>query len=449
MFDSAMRVSRRTSLGLVLGALGLAYGPPSMARGRSAVGGRVSLHVPWPLGSIDPHRIDDISAAILGEALFDTLFTISDGATVPSLADRAVVAEGGTCKLTLREGVRTAAGKGFDVRDVTFSLERARRMGARAWLVDIPTPKLDKGGDLVFAMKDAQRLERALASPLVAMVPRGFSADAPDGTGPFRMTRRGDMWSLRRNVLAARGPAFLDEVLLAEAPDLATSLRAFESGKDDIGWLGLGLHEPRPQAKSFDLGAVGWAILRTGKEAGSWDEPGVAQRACDGFQAARLASLSLGSPWKAESPLSWGGAPAQVLVRDDCPWLLEVAKAVAAMLSAPGHELTVKLVGQSDLRNLRGSRSFAFMVDVARPLLPGTHGAFAGLSTADDPVTALRTVSRSVGKGELSPRTLTRTLRLGVIGEVRIAGGIMPHVAIPSSSTFGADFARATLTRRF
>ena len=278
-------------------------------------------------------------------------------------------------------------------------------------------------------------------------MPRTFSPDSPDGTGPFRMTRKADLWSLRRNTHASRGPALLDEILLGESPDLSTSLRAFESGKDDIGWLGLGLHESRPGAKSFDLGAVAWVVLRTGKEAASWDDPGVAQRACDGLPALRLSSLGLGAAWKQEAALTWGGAPTQVLVREDSPWLMEVARTVAATLGAPGHELTVKSMSASDLRNARGTRAFAFMVDTVRPLFPGTHGAFAALATADEPVTAMRSVGRSVGKGDLPARTLTRTLRLGVIGEVRISGGIMPHVQIPSAATFGADFARATVRK--
>lgn len=445
----AALISRRALMGLALGAPFVAPMNAAFARGRSNAGGRISMHVPWPLGTVDPHRLDDVAAALFAEALFDTLFVVtSDGTTQPSLAERAVVTEAGMSRVTLREGIRTATRKTLDVRDVVFSIERARRMGARAWLADIPAPRVDKSGDLLFAMKDGARLERALSSPLVSIVPRGFSPDGPDGTGPFRMLRRGDVWSLRRNLQASRGPSFLEEIAVGEATDLTTSLRAFESGKDDLGWLGLGLHESRPQARSFDLGAIGWAVLRTGKEASSWDEPGVAQRACDGLPASHLASLSLGPAWKQEAPLMWGGAPTQVLVRDDSPWLLEVARGVAATLSQPGHELTVKPTGQSDLRNLRGSRAFAFMVDAVRPLLPGTHGAFAALSTADDPVTAIRTVGRSVGRGETSPRSLTRTLRLGVIGEVRVAGGIMPHVVLPPSNTFGADFARTTLQRR-
>src|SRR5690606_21234123 len=129
--------------------------------------------------------------------------------------------------------------------------------------------------------KDAARLVRALASPLVSMVPVGFSADSPDGTGPFKLVVRDGAMVLVRNRFAARGPAFLDEVSVAAAPNVSASLLAFEGASDDIGWLERGLHEPRAGSKSFDFGAVGWATLFTGRDANDWDRTGVAQRVCD------------------------------------------------------------------------------------------------------------------------------------------------------------------------
>src|SRR6516162_3769058 len=36
------------------------------ARGRAPYGGRILMHVPWPLASVDPHRIDDPAAALFG-----------------------------------------------------------------------------------------------------------------------------------------------------------------------------------------------------------------------------------------------------------------------------------------------------------------------------------------------------------------------------------------------
>ena len=62
--------------------------PVARARGRTPYGGRVVLHAPWPLGALDPHRLDDPAAAFFGEAVFDTLYARDDaGAFVPSLAE--------------------------------------------------------------------------------------------------------------------------------------------------------------------------------------------------------------------------------------------------------------------------------------------------------------------------------------------------------------------------
>ena len=84
-----LRLGRRAALaGLALVAAGPIRVQNAHARGRTAVGGRVSLRVPWPLGSIDPHRLDDPGAAIFGEALFDSLYARDDtGGFVPALAE--------------------------------------------------------------------------------------------------------------------------------------------------------------------------------------------------------------------------------------------------------------------------------------------------------------------------------------------------------------------------
>jgi peptide/nickel transport system substrate-binding protein len=286
------------------------------------VGGRISLRVPWPVLAIDPHRLEDVAAALFGEALFDTLYARDEsGAFVASLAEAEPEPEGASLRVRVRAGLRTAKGRAFEARDAALAIARSRGLGGRAWLADVPAPRVD-GGSLVFAMRDASRLVRALASPVVAMIPPGFAADAPDGTGPMRFTTRGDAVVLVRNTAAARGPSFLDEVVLRAAPDLASSLRAFESGTDDLGWLGSGRHEPRAGSRPFDFGAAGWAVLFTGREATTWDAPGIAQRICDGIPPARLAYLALGPAWVTEPEQGWGGPPASILVRDDAPWLV-------------------------------------------------------------------------------------------------------------------------------
>ena len=436
-------------------AAGTVFATPARARGRTPVGGQIALQLPFALGSIDPHRLDDPAAAILGEALFDSLY-----AAMPAAADlAAVIAEGAPepagkgLRIAIRKGLRTAHGRRLDARDVVFSVERARARGARGWLADIPVPRLEGHDAIHFAaFADAARLVRALSSPLVAIVPSSFAGTTPDGTGPFRAEVKGFDLVLSRNALAARGGSFLAQVTVRAAPDLSASLRAFETTTDDLGWLGLGLHEPRPGARRFDGGAVAWALLATGSEAGTWDQPGVAQALADGVPHARVSSLGVGEAWPDRGGgRGWGGSPCALLVRGDSPWLVELATVVAAALSRPGHEVVSRPVPVAELVRRRETRSFALAVDVARPLLgpagspsattpaearaEATLGALLGLTTADDPRAAEGLGRHPPRLGEGHARTLTRTVRVGVLGEIRVQGGRAADLVLPTSAS--------------
>jgi peptide/nickel transport system substrate-binding protein len=418
----------------------------ALASGRLASGGKLSLRIPWPLGSIDPHRIDDASAAIVGPALFESLYELDDsGAAVPALAETLPEASGSRLSVTLRSGLQSALGRPIRAKEAAHALARASSLGARAWLAEIGSPKVESPLVLSFAFRDASKLARLLASPLTAMVPTTFEPERPDGTGPFRASRLGDALFLAKNDRAASGPAFLDEIVIHEAPDLAASLSAFESGADDVGWLGSGLHEPRPGSKSFDAGACAWAILRTGVAAGRWDEPGVAQSLCDGIPSGRLSYLGLGPAWPSTADDGWGGAPADLLVRDDAPWLRELAKAVASSITRPSHEVTAKPVPLAELAARRSSRAFSLSLDVARPLGPTTLGALIGLATADDPLRGAD-LMRHPPRTEASPRVLCRTMRVGLVGDIRIQGGRAPDLAMPIS-TGRIDFGSLTRGR--
>jgi len=417
------------------------------ARSRIPYGGRIVLHAPWPLGALDPHRLDDPAAAFFGEALFDTLYARDEaGAFVPSLAEGDPDVDGATLRVTVRDGVRFASGTTFDARAGAAAIARSRSHDGAAWLADVPAPHVDKK-TLVFAMREARKLVRALASPLVAMVPPRFTPEHPDGTGPLRAEVQGGGLVLARNTLAAAGPAFLDAVEVRRATDLATSLRAFESGTDDVGWLGSFLHEPRQGARSFDAGVVAWAILRTGREAGALDTPGTAQALADGVPHAALAALVVGPPWD-QSPATWTGSPCDLLVREDAPWLVEVARALAVALSSPGHEVRCVPVTLADLLQRRTARAFVLMLDLTRPAGPGTLGAILGLATADDPTSAMA-LARHAPRGDVPPRTATRTMRLGVVGEVRLQGGRAADLVLPASPWGrGIDWGSAFRVRR-
>jgi peptide/nickel transport system substrate-binding protein len=402
------------------------------ARGRIPYGGRIAMHVPWPLASVDPHRIDDPAAALFGDALFTSLYAPDEtGTLVAMLAEGDPQPDGATLRVTLRPELRFASGAALDARAASSSIARARARDAKAWLADIPAPRVD-GNSLVFAMRDAHKLVRSLASPLVAVVPPRFAPDRPDSSGPLRADTLGTPGLfLSRNTLAPSGPSFLDAIEARHAPDLAASLRAFESGADDVGWLGSFLHEPRAGAKSFEAGVVAWAILRTGRDAGALDVPGTAQALADGVPHASLAALVVGPPWP-QSPAPWTGSPCELVVRDDAPWLSEVARALAVALSSPSHEVTSRLIPPGELAQRRAARTFALMLDVARPAGPGALGVLVGLATADDPAQAVA-LARHPPRGEVLPRAVTRTMRIGVVGEVRLQGGRAADVVLPGS----------------
>lgn len=424
-----MRRARLGRRGFLAGAL---VASVARAKGRTPVGGRITMHVPWPIGAIDPHRFDDPMAALFGEAVFDGLFA-GDG--TPALADGEPELEGGSVvKVKMRLNLKTAREKPIGTKDAVWSIARARSMSARGLLSDIPVPRED-GRTLYFTMKDPARLKAALSSPLVAILPTGFDPFTGDGTGAFRYTAAGSTMTLVRNRFAARGPAFLDEVVVRAAADMSTSLLRFEAGSDDIGWLERGLHEPRAGSKSFDYGAAGWAVLSTGRDAGSWDAPGTAQRIADGIPYGRLASLHPGNAWPPDSPQAWGGPPTALLVRDDAPWLVAMANAVAATITNPGHEVTVRPVPASEIGAKRSSRLFGLMLDLVRNPGGGALGASVLLATANDPSKAGELMTHPPKLGDVPARTLTRTLRLGVVGEIKIAGGRMPDLVLPQSPT--------------
>jgi peptide/nickel transport system substrate-binding protein len=400
-------------------------------RGRVGYGSGIDVHVPWPAGSLDPHRIDDAMAAFFGEALFDTLYARDDtGAFVASLAASDPAPDISGLRVALRQGVRFASGTAFDARAAVASIGRARAHDAAAWLAEVPAPRADNDA-LVFTTRDPRTLVRSLASPLVAMVPPRFSPERPDGTGPFRAEPLSGAIRLVRNGLAANGPALLDSIEVRHAADLVTPLRAFESGADDMGWLGSFLHDPRPGARGFDAGAVGWAILRTGRQAGALDAPGSAQALADGVPHAALASFVVGPTWE-PGTAQWTGAPSELLVRDDAPWLVEVAHALAVAMSTPSHEITARPMPAVEIGQRRSARSFALMLDVARPAGPGALGTVLGLATADDSGAALA-LARHPPRGDVPPRQATRSMRIGVVGEIRLEGGRASDVVLPPS----------------
>jgi peptide/nickel transport system substrate-binding protein len=399
------------------------------------------MRIPWSLSSVDPHRLDDATAAILGPSLFDTLYqTDEQDNLVAGLAEGDPVVEDGKLRIVLREGLRSSSGRVLGPADVIASIARMKKSGARAWLGEVPGVWMEKSAisfrnpRTPFDAQTPALYKRLFASPLTAVVPANFDADRPDGTGAFRLIRRGDAWTMLRNRFAAMGPAYLDEIAIAPAGSLADSLRAFEAGTDDLGWLGLGLHDPRRGAKPFDAGVCAYAILRTGTDAGTWDAPGVAQQVANSLPHSRLSYLNLGPAWSSVKEEGWGGTPTNLLYREDSAWLADLAGAIAATLSRAGHEVTAKGAPESDLRTLKGSRAYGLMLDTVRPLAAGPLGVWAASGSSDDATAFAQALAKPPKfAADVSPRLLTRTFRVGVVGEVRIQGGRAAEVILPGA----------------
>lgn len=172
-------------------------------------------------------------------------------------------------------------------------------------------------------------------------------------------------------------------------------------------------------------------MLRTGRDAGAADVPGTAQALADGVSHAALAALVVGPPWDQGSS-TWTGPPVDSVVRDDAPWLVEVARAMAVALSSPSHEIRCVPIPAAEIATRRASRGYTLMIDVARRAGPGALGAMLGLATADDPASAVA-LARHPPRGELPPRAATRSMRLGVVGEIKLQGGRAPDLVLPMS----------------
>ncbi len=400
-------------------SLPLLQGPRAHALGRYPEGDSATMTIPWPLNRLDPHDLDDVGAALFGAAIADTLFAIdASGEPYPALVRELPRRSGSSTAIRLRPGLLTAKGIPLRAKDLQTSIERSRRRGGVALLAPITRTRITPGDDngLLVDGLSPDELARRFASPLVSLLPRGFSPLAPDGTGPFRaVLRRGEL-DLERNLLAARGPALLRRLRVRSVDSLSAALRAFEVRESDLGWLGSGLYRQRRDARAIDAGSLGWVILRTGRRARDWGAPGVAQQLADHLDSNRLLHLGItaGRPLGVSTP--WGGAAEVVIVDRSAPQLVKIAESAAEQLGSSGHALTVGAVSAADIARRRSSGEFALMVDFVRD--PQVLSPLYALLSAGRGHLAI-TPPRSA---PLDTRLITRTMTLGVIGELHITG---------------------------
>jgi peptide/nickel transport system substrate-binding protein len=442
-------LGRRALLGLGLAAL--AGSSDAMGLGRTRLGGKLTFSLPWALGSIDPHDAFDPAAALLGGALFDTLFAADPRAGVrASLAEALPTKEAGITTVKLRHGLRTSRGKALDAGDVLASFKRARARGAAPLLEPLgePTRVASDPFALQFPKAQLAAVTRAFASPVTAIVARAFDPKAPDGTGPFAATLRGGAVELTRNVASASGAAFLERLAISSAQDLRESLRDFEAERDDLGWLGSGVFGSRKDAVRFDLGAVALVVLAAQPSVGPAGRPGALQALVNAVPRGKLAHLGLGTLPAGRDAAAWDGADADLWVDAGAPHLVEVAEALADALSRPDHTLTVRTARRDEVLAKRRKGDASLSLHVVRPLGSGSFGALLGLALLDDPARAkeLAKVGSKIADGR-GVRDVTSELRVAVVGEVRVAGAIVPGVTLASAHGGGWDLGATHLDR--
>lgn len=411
------------------------------ALGRTPTSGVLRLRLPYYFGGLDPHALDDPLSALFAGAIADPLFALdAGGKPYATLASALPERTPRGARLSLRPELTSARGKRLTAADVAFSWKRSQALGGAAVLSAFRVPVAD-GKDplsLIVPGADPDELARALANPLTAIVPRSFSPLAPDGTGPFSAALGRGALTLTRNLDAARGASFLDRIEVSGAADLADALRAFESGLTDVGWLGNGLYRPRASAIPLEGPIYGWIVLRTGLDAKTWGAPGIAAQLAAGIPGDALTRFGVRALPRAQDGMRWGGGPSALLVPDDAPHAIELGRALEPLLSTPGNEVHATPTPRSAWLEARHSHHFTLMLDFVRAASLDLTESAQTLLAAADPALAKRP-PRHVS----SLTDVTRTLPLGILGELRISGARMPEFQGLEAWQLGAVWANS------
>jgi len=96
--------------------------------------------------------------------------------------------------------------------------------------------------------------------------------------------------------------------------------------------------------------------------------------------------------------------------------------------------VSVKGVPGAELSRRRASGAYSLALGVVRPFAGPGIATLVALAAASDPSSALELMRSPPRLSSFSPRALTRTLRLGVLGELRVVGAHAPDVRLAKST---------------
>ena len=433
-------IARRAFLAAMIASAGatIASSPYALPGKRALPPPRtVRLRWPWPTQLPDPYALNDLTAALLGSTLFPPLYVRAiDGYLEPKLASAAPKEKKPGLRIDLMPNVRAS--------DVVASITKARAGGARLLLHDVPVPRIDGAHGVLFPfLADVDGLMHRLSSPLCGISrsePHGLEptgsfdvtlADsASEGARILRLARR----ALTGGALPPNAPSHVARFELEGAIDLGASLRAFERGDTDVGWLGDGLFEARTGARTMDLGPLAYLAMAAGTDAPELRNPGAVLGLVESIAWDRLGHLGLlrrGHVGRSTTAAFARAAPivparVPILVRASMPIVVAAAAAIARELGgAP------KAISDGEFDAALASRAFALALEVVRPLDDSAEGAALSLATFDG-----ASIAPSLTQG---PRGIASSGRAALGWEISLLGAQASDVWIPRAPFGGFD----------
>jgi len=386
-------------------ALGAGVGLPRVARGQGPArrSGELVAGVSERALTLDPANHYSISATSVLRHVYDPLVDVTnDSKLVPALAESWRVVNNTTWRFTLRRGVSFHDGTPFNADSVVFSLRRVKentKLIKSFVYQDIET--VEKDGDYAvtvtskrpFGSLPAHLTMLGMLPPAAAGKEEAFF-QKPIGTGPFRFAS----WTHGDHVVLAANPSYwkpgiprVEKVTFRFIPELSTRAAALRAGElhviDRVTPDMAQTLKTSPGVKVLDVPAV---------EAQRWHfqlakEPVKDPRVRKAISLAIdrnviIKDLLLGYARPVDSPIPPGlightSLPPKpydpekarqilkqagyqnlsidfVLMKDLYPKQLEIAQAVAAMLSEVGIKVNIKNLEIATAREARSAGNY-------------------------------------------------------------------------------------------
>lgn len=334
----------------------------SFARAREYYGGQLRLSLPLSLVAVDPHSSTDLSAGLLGRALFEAPYARTDsGRPYPTLAVSMPLESKEHFTIELRSGLRFSDGRKVEAKECVLAIRRSQSLSSALKSLGPPLWSRNQPRRIRFAKKattltSGTQIAATLANPRAAILPADFHPETPIGCGALKVAQRTrQQLSLVRNEKAPRGGSFIDSLIVTSA-SIRDCLRAFESGRSDLGFLGSGLHQSRRDSESFSLSPLGFVTLQAGSRNHAFQRPGLIHGALSHLPRAPFEALA--THRVRSTPMPWRSPPVSILVNRDEPWLHAIAQELAQTWSAAGSRSVVDVIASKDFESRSGALDY-------------------------------------------------------------------------------------------